>query len=338
MNTGAQQRAYTQGIEGPMGMDQGNLARAVLAVMKSVQYVEKRGVNTFHGYNYATEADVVAAIRKGMIDNDLVLLPRMHFATTAENGAIVDEYGITHLSVEYTLIHTVSGERAVVSAVGSGSDKNRNGVGDKGTYKAITGAHKYALMKLFLIETGDDPERQDEVYDDRKDDKRAGPPPVPPKTPPREDEIDDDIAVDDPRDDEPRDDPREDDRDDGDDARDAAVDLPEMRDLSPTMIKRVVSGMQDKRTPILRVPAMGDEEGHPWGIVEEIFKQFVTMRDDYDSLRQWYTDHKRLLSIMEREAPERFKRVNGYFGVQKKTLRYRDEDTRDTRDTRKDND
>ncbi len=44
------------------------------------------------------------------------------------------------------------------SGAGAGNDRNKNGVGDKGTYKAITGATKYALMKTFLLETGDDPE------------------------------------------------------------------------------------------------------------------------------------------------------------------------------------
>ena len=47
--------------------------------------------------------------------------------------------------------------------LGDGSDPD-----DKGVYKAIAGAQKYALMKTFLVETGDDPERDD-----------AGPPPKP---------------------------------------------------------------------------------------------------------------------------------------------------------------
>ena len=53
---------------------------------------------------------------------------------------------------------------------GSGNDRSRSGaVGDKGIYKAITGANKYALLKTFLLETGDDPE---EVSDaDRESNK-----------------------------------------------------------------------------------------------------------------------------------------------------------------------
>ena len=53
---------------------------------------------------------------------------------------------------------------------GSGNDRSRSGaVGDKGIYKAITGANKYALLKTFLLEKGDDPE---EVSDaDRESNK-----------------------------------------------------------------------------------------------------------------------------------------------------------------------
>ena len=49
-------------------------------------------------------------------------------------------------------------------------------VGDKGVYKAITGAVKYIFMKNFLIPTGDDPEKDNnksepekkETIDDRE--------------------------------------------------------------------------------------------------------------------------------------------------------------------------
>src|SRR5574340_328981 len=41
--------------------------------------------------------------------------------------------------------------------IGEGQDR-----GDKATYKAMTGATKYALLKLFLIPTGDDPEKDED--------------------------------------------------------------------------------------------------------------------------------------------------------------------------------
>jgi hypothetical protein len=42
--------------------------------------------------------------------------------------------------------------------IGEGQD-----AGDKGPYKAMTGAQKYALMKTFMIPTGDDPEADEDV-------------------------------------------------------------------------------------------------------------------------------------------------------------------------------
>jgi hypothetical protein len=63
--------------------------------------------------------------------------------------------------IDYTLVHK-DGEvwPEKITAAGMGNDRAKNGtVGDKGVYKAITGANKYVLFKLFQIETGDDPEQ-----------------------------------------------------------------------------------------------------------------------------------------------------------------------------------
>jgi hypothetical protein len=329
MNVAQQQRAMSGqlGIEAGMGMDQGNLARAMLEVMKAVQYVEKRGRNDFHNYNYAMESDVVAAIRKGMIDNDLVLLPRAYF-TNGGSPNVVDENGLTHVSVEFTLIHAPSGERANISFPGSGSDKNRNGVGDKGVYKALTGAYKYALLKVFLVETGDDPERHE-----RDEEEITAPPqrpPLPPRTPP--DEPDRDPNEDDPRTDRER---REDDRDPDDDDRSRERDSrddgegPAIKGMTAAEARELIVKLKDPVTPIFREPAMGDEPGHKWEIVEETFRQFVALHESYGSLKSFYEENIRILSIMEREAPKRKRRVDGYFNAQKKYLAYRDKDQAD---------
>ena len=50
--------------------------------------------------------------------------------------------------------------------------------GDKGIYKAIAGAQKYALMKVFMIPTGDDPEA-DEGVDERNHKAPTKPTPAP---------------------------------------------------------------------------------------------------------------------------------------------------------------
>lgn len=131
------------------------IASALHDVMGKVGYVQKKGRNEFHKYNYAGEGDLLEALRPAMVEAGLILIPSLVESTG------IDEYGNTRVVVEYTLAHK-SG--AVwpdkIKAAGCGNDKNsKGGVGDKGTYKALTGANKYLLFKLFQIETGDDPEK-----------------------------------------------------------------------------------------------------------------------------------------------------------------------------------
>jgi len=131
---------------------------ALNAVMAKVGYVQKQGKNAFHNYKYAGEGHLLEVLRPAMVEAGLLLIPS-HRAVTAP-----DEFGNTTVTVDYTLAHKdgdVWPEK--ISVVGCGNDKNsKGGVGDKGVYKAATGANKYLLFKLFQIETGDDPEQASE--------------------------------------------------------------------------------------------------------------------------------------------------------------------------------
>jgi hypothetical protein len=130
------------------------ILRAMNAVMMEVDYVQKTGNNDFHNYSYATEADVLERLRPIMVKHGLILIP------SVQQVSSIDQYGNTTVSVHYTLAH-VSGAvwPQPIVAAGCGSDRSKSGVGDKGLYKALTGANKYMLFKLFQIETGDDPEQ-----------------------------------------------------------------------------------------------------------------------------------------------------------------------------------
>ena len=121
--------------------------------MKETGTVAKTGRNDFHGYDYATEADVVESVRPHMVKNGLMLIPHV-------DNVSQDQHGNTNIIVNYRLYH-VSGEFIEFNVAASGNDKNRNGVGDKGIYKAMTGASKYAMLKLFSLATGDDPEKDE---------------------------------------------------------------------------------------------------------------------------------------------------------------------------------
>ncbi len=138
-----------------------SIIKAIHNVMHKVEYVVKDGKNEFHKYKYASEAALIAALRPVMLAEGLIIIP------SGEELRPVDEFGITHIVLTYTLTH-ISGDvwPDKIKAFGAGSDKSGKrkdetfAVGDKGVYKAITGGYKYFIKNLFQIETGTDPEKE----------------------------------------------------------------------------------------------------------------------------------------------------------------------------------
>lgn len=123
-------------------------------VMADIETVKKNGRNKFHGYEYATESDLLAKVRPSMAKHGLILLP------SQKNVSPPDAFGNVTVCMEYTLA-SVDGavwpEKLIAYGVGNDRAKNGND-GDKAVYKAVTGANKYLLFKLFQVSTGDDPE------------------------------------------------------------------------------------------------------------------------------------------------------------------------------------
>lgn len=107
--------------------------------------VTKNGYNSFQKYKYSTESDILEVIKDKLVKHNLVI------TNSVENLQQVGD--ITNVSMKFTLVDIDSGEYASFTYWGSGQDK-----GDKGLYKAYTGAMKYFLSKTFLISTDDDPE------------------------------------------------------------------------------------------------------------------------------------------------------------------------------------
>jgi len=131
------------------------IATALHNVMAKVTYVQKGSENKFHGYKYVSEADLLEKLRPALIEEGLILIPSVEMVRP------MDEHGNTVVDMRYEIVHK-DGDfwPHLIRISGCGNDRAKNGsVGDKGIYKAITGANKYFLFKLFQIETGDDPER-----------------------------------------------------------------------------------------------------------------------------------------------------------------------------------
>lgn len=151
-------------------MENRTLAKKLAQVMQQVKYIQKTGFNTYHKYTYATEADVNEKIREELAKLNVVMMPSMegHSIREHTNRNGNTEY-IICVDMSFTFIDGDSGETFTIKMSGEGQDP-----GDKGIYKAISGAQKYALMKAFMIPTGDDPE-QDESVDERNEGKPSKP-------------------------------------------------------------------------------------------------------------------------------------------------------------------
>lgn len=147
-------------------MSENKLVGKLAHVMKQVQYIEKKGWNSFNKYKYATESDVQEKVREVLADQNVIMMPDVVEYSNREHqnrkGNI--EY-IATLKVNFTFYDGETGETISIHSVGEGQD-----AGDKAIYKAITGSQKYALMKAFMIPTGDDPEN-DSGVDERNGDE-----------------------------------------------------------------------------------------------------------------------------------------------------------------------
>jgi hypothetical protein len=140
----------------PMG-----LVTKLATIMGALGSVQKEGFNTNQKYKFVRETDVVEALKPLLAEAHLFLYQTvtscvMEPLYKTASGATMY---LTTVHVNFQWMDGDSGESlAAASFVGTGAD-----TGDKGAYKAMTGAEKYFLMKTFLISTGDDPEADEKV-------------------------------------------------------------------------------------------------------------------------------------------------------------------------------
>jgi ERF superfamily len=143
--------------------------RAILAklhaIMKDCAYIQKDKSNDFHKYRYASEVAIKEKVHASMVEHSVV--PQFNVVSVTErevpkmkDGKQVASDWITTVQIYYRFSDVETGQFVEGTFFGTGADPL-----DKGCFKAITGALKYAITSQFLIATGDDPEN------DRQDDK-----------------------------------------------------------------------------------------------------------------------------------------------------------------------
>lgn len=143
-----------------------NLRQKMIQIYNEIDHVEKAGRNQKQNYNFVRAADVMRPIRDGFAKYGIYAETNYELLGTYDIKT--NSGGNMHTAtVKATIVlHDAdSDETLTISGLGDGADS-----GDKGVYKAMTGATKNALRNGTLLPDEADPEA-DENVDDRTDPK-----------------------------------------------------------------------------------------------------------------------------------------------------------------------
>lgn len=134
-----------------------NIGQALSAVMSEVGYVQKKQPKgSGLKFSYAGEADLIAAIRPHFLEYGITVYPvevemLASEPYTTSRGNTMNR---TLIRATYRFTHAESETYTDTQVLGEGAD-----TADKSASKAMTIAYKYALRQTLLIETGDDPDK-----------------------------------------------------------------------------------------------------------------------------------------------------------------------------------
>lgn len=143
-----------------------NIYEKLANVYENVGYLQKK--NKGNQYSYVGSSDVLASVREKMVEQKLLLEPRI----TDTNVQILEtkkgtQQIFTELDMTYTWVNVEKPEEKIeLPFYAQGMDL----AGEKGVGKALTYAEKYFLLKYFNIATdNDDPDKfQDKVETQKK--------------------------------------------------------------------------------------------------------------------------------------------------------------------------
>jgi len=126
-----------------------NIYQRILAVMAEIDYVKKDGKTP--QYPYVSHDKVTALMHKAFVKHGIVCIP--HVKSSVQNT------NRTEVLLQVDFINPDDPSDSIfTTALGYGIDN-----GDKGPGKAISYAFKYALLKTFCLETGDDTDSDDKA-------------------------------------------------------------------------------------------------------------------------------------------------------------------------------
>ncbi len=136
-----------------------NLRQKLVQVYTMIDHVEKGGYNKNQKYNFVRSADVLRSVRNAFAELGVYAEPNYDLLSTYDIKT--NSGGIMHTATVKATIKLYdcdSDETKTISGLGDGADS-----GDKGIYKAQTGATKNALRNGSLMPDEADPEADQQV-------------------------------------------------------------------------------------------------------------------------------------------------------------------------------
>ena len=124
-----------------------NIHQRVLGVMDDLHYVKKEDKKVNGQYTFASHDGVTAALHPFLVKHRIVVIPTVVEHTRDGN--------LTVVNVEVNFVNAdMPEDKITINSIGTGTDNQ-----DKGIGKAVSYATKYAFLKVFVLETGDDIEK-----------------------------------------------------------------------------------------------------------------------------------------------------------------------------------
>ena len=142
-----------------------NIYQKIQGVMQDIQYLAKDDQVAFGSTKYRaiSEEKVTSTVRAAMIKFGLVMYPKTQ--------DVMKDGQITTVNTVYAMVNVDNpAEQIMVASSGQGSDTQ-----DKGAGKAMTYAFKYALLRTYMIPTGEDPDKISSAELDAKAEAQSNP-------------------------------------------------------------------------------------------------------------------------------------------------------------------
>lgn len=139
-----------------------NIYQRINEVRKKVSYAKKDKEVSGQGYKAVTHDAVTAVLRNDLIEQGIVIVPRLLESAVTDIGKTKSGTPVIRYAARYEVDFVNCDDPA--DKVTVPSEAHANDHGDKAPGKATSYATKYAMLKLFSIETGEDDEGRTEPY------------------------------------------------------------------------------------------------------------------------------------------------------------------------------